>query len=211
MHRLLFLAAITACGHSHPDRADARPAPDTPGMADAPGPLDAAPDAPGGFVIPATDLGMLTVPGTCTDTYRGWSLDDANACTANNHTSSGLSSRQITIASDGTGGYQMSTMLIHDPYTVTLSHAQPAAQQVSNVSCNPIYGTCIEHDWTLAAHSLVLVTHSLHDNSSSTPLPQCWEYYYEKIAIRAEGRPAQVMARRVRRRTSTRQYMRTSV
>jgi hypothetical protein len=156
---------------------------------DAPSSPDAALDAPDGFVLPPVDLGMLTVAGTCTDTYRGWSFNDATGCTPNDHTSTGASSRQITIASDGMGGYQMTTMLLYDslenrwydPYTVTLSQAQPTAQQLNNPNCNPIYGTCIEHDWTLAAHSLVLVTHSLHDNSSSTPLPQCWEYYYEKI------------------------------
>lgn len=191
--RRLLLVAVAACGHSHPAMPDSRPAADAPGEGDAAVPADAAPDAaldaPAGFVIPPTDLGMVTITGTCTDTYRGWSFNDATGCSPDDRTSTGAANRQITIATDATAGYDLTTMLrydpienvYYDPYTVTLSQAQPTAQEVASPGCDPIYGTCIEHDWTLAAHSLVLATHSLHDNSSPTPLPQCWEYYYEKI------------------------------
>ena len=44
-----------------------------------------------------------------------------------------------------------------------------------------IYGTCVTHVWTLAPHALHLATTSLHDNDSSTPIGQCWEYHYDKI------------------------------
>jgi hypothetical protein len=158
--------------------ADSRPAES--GTFDAFSSPDAPRDAPDGFVLPPMDLGTMTVPGTCTDAYRGWSFDDGSGCSADDHTRSGPSSRQISIVSDGMGGYQITTTL-GAPYTVTVSQAQPTAHQVTSSTCDPIYGTCVEHDWTLAAHSLVLVSHSLHDNSSSTPPPQCWEYYYEKI------------------------------
>ena len=189
MRRLLLLLAIAACGHTHPSLPDSRPALDGPGEVDAPSSADAAIDAPAGFVLPPTDLGTLTVGGTCTDVYHGWSFNDTTGCSPDDRSSTGPSSRQITIASDPMGGYQMTTMLrydpvehvYYDPYTVTLSQAQPTAREVGNPSCDPIYGTCLEHDWTLAAHSLVLATHSLHDNSSPSPLPQCWEYYSEKI------------------------------
>jgi hypothetical protein len=188
MRRLLPLV-LAACGHSHPATVDAMPA-----STDAPSALldaaaDASPDASTDFVIPPMDVGMISVSGSCTDVYHGWGFNDATGCSPVNRTYTNGDTRQITIAADGQGGYQLTTMLLYDalenlwydPYTVTVSQAQPTARKVNSPNCNPIYGTCVEHDWTLAPHSLALATHSLHDNSSSTPLPQCWEYYYEKI------------------------------
>lgn len=137
---------------------------------------------------------MITISGTCTEVYRGWAFNDATGCTPDDRSSTGPSMRQITIASDGSGGYQITTMfrydslehVWYDPYTIDVSQAQPAASQKTPPTCNPIYGTCIDHEWQLAAHSLVLHTDYLHDNSSGTPLPQCWEYYYDDNACTFE-------------------------
>jgi hypothetical protein len=182
MKRLLFVLA--ACGHSHPATSvdAAAPAGDAAELADAAAPDAAAPDAPPGFVIPPADLGMQQVPGACTTTYRGWAFNDATGCTPNDYTEPSQPTRQITIAQMG-ALYDVTTGIFFDgtsPYTVELGTSQPTATKINNVTCNPIYGTCITHTWTLTAHALTLATTYLHDNSSPSPIPQCWEYYYQR-------------------------------
>ncbi len=132
---------------------------------------------------------MITITGSCDYVSHGWSFDDATGCSPTGSSGTTPTTRQITIAQMGTG-YAVTTFLRNDPltgmpydyYTVDLSEAQPTATYGTPPGCDPIYGTCIEHDWTLAAHSLDLATHGLHDNwtGSSAQTTQCWEYSYFK-------------------------------
>lgn len=149
-------------------------------LADATGPTaDAAPDGPPPWAeIPPGDLGAITLTGTCSNVYRGWSFSDAFGCSPDDTMSTGAATRQVTIAGDGSGGYLMTTAWTDEPTTIDISQATPMVTAGDLATCDPI-GQCIEHDWTLSAHSLALATHFLHDNSSSVAIPQCWEYYYQ--------------------------------
>jgi hypothetical protein len=175
-------AAVDASSADASDRDDANAAIDA--LA-----IDVGPDACAScWQLPATDVGPISIVGTCTYADKGWTFNDATGCHPYDYEGMQSPSRSLTIAAEP-GGYAITTTLMvdpetnqpYDPYTVELGAAMPTATEQTN-PCNPIYGTCVEHDWTMTADSLVLATHSLHDNysGSTSATTQCWEYTYVK-------------------------------
>jgi hypothetical protein len=205
MTRAFLLFVIAGCARAAdrgPDAGGGPPVIDAPAVAvDAPrrpvdadshdgGSHDAAPvpDAAPAFTpIPPSDLTTLQLQGSCTEVYKGWTLDQFGNCVANNSTSTFQQTRPLTIASDGSGGYDLTSDAFWDslgerwdtPYTVDISQAQPTATYQFNPTC-VLPGECVTHVYTLSAQALALATHYLDDNYSATPLPQCWMYAYDQ-------------------------------
>jgi hypothetical protein len=147
-----------------------------------------APDAPPSFTpTPPSDLPTLQLQGSCTEIYKGWTLDQSGNCVADNSTSTFMQTRPVTIAADGSGGYDLTSYAFWDslgerwdtPYTVDISSVQPTATYQFNPTC-VLPGACVTHVYALSAQTLALATHYLDDDYSATPVPQCWMYSYDQ-------------------------------